>query len=79
MQALTWRGERELPRDVEDEDGPGGEMVVGILAQGAQRREAAEEHEREESKLATGWVAWCSHIGLQLQGGTGPRILDRGW
>lgn len=42
MQALTRRGKRELPRDVEDEDGPGGEMLVGILAQGA-----AEEQERE--------------------------------
>lgn len=47
MQALTRRGKRELPRDVEDEDGPGGEMLVRILAQGAQRREAAEEHKRE--------------------------------
>ena len=48
MPALTRRGKCELPRDVEeDEDGLGGETLVGILAQRARRREAAEEQEQE--------------------------------
>ena len=47
MPALTRRGKRQLPRDIDkDEDGEG-EMLVGILAQRARRREAAEEQEQE--------------------------------
>ena len=38
----------ELPMDIEeDEDGLEGEMLVGILAQQARRRETAEEQEQE--------------------------------
>ena len=47
MPALTQQGKWQLPRDIdEDEDGEG-EMLVGILAQRAQRHEAAEEQEQE--------------------------------
>ena len=51
MPALTRRRKRELPRDLEeDEDGPGNEMLVRILAQHARRQEAAQEQEREEQQ-----------------------------
>ena len=51
MPALTRRGKRQLPRDLEeDEDGPEGEMPVGILAQRARRREAAQQREQEEEQ-----------------------------
>jgi hypothetical protein len=55
MPALTWQGKQQLPRDIdEDEDGEG-EMLVGILAQQAQRHEAAEEQE-QEGEQSGNWV-----------------------
>lgn len=46
MLALTRRGKRLLPVDLEDEDdGLGNIDTVGILAQRAARREAAREQE----------------------------------
>jgi len=46
MPALTRRGKRLLPVDLEDEeDGLGNVDAVGILAQRAARREAAREQE----------------------------------
>jgi len=70
MPALTRRRKRELPRDLEeDEDGPGNEMLVGILAQRARRREAAQEREREEQQTGDqvrGVVLSCFFFGLQL-------------
>jgi len=51
MPALTRRGKRQLPRDLEeDEDGSEGEMLTGILAQRARRREAAQERGQEEQQ-----------------------------
>jgi len=55
MPALMWQGKRRLPADLEeDEDDPENEMLVGILAQRARRREAAREREsarvREEGQ-----------------------------
>lgn len=47
MPALTRRGKRQLPRDIDEDDDDEGEMLVGILAQRARRREAAEEQEQE--------------------------------
>ena len=70
MPVLTWRGKRQLPEDLEeDEDGLGNEMLVGILAQHARRREAAQEREREEEQTGNrvcGMVFSHFFFGLQL-------------
>ena len=47
MPALTQRGKQQLPRDIDKDEDSEGEMLVGILAQQAQRCEAAEEQEQE--------------------------------
>jgi len=50
MPALTRRRKRQLPWDLEeDEDRTGDEMLGGILAQRAQRREAARAQEEEQT------------------------------
>jgi len=68
MPALTRRGKRRLPEDLEkDADGQGNEMLVGILAQRARRREAARERElaqaREEEQTSN---QVCSAISFRL-------------
>ena len=51
MPVLTWWGKRQLPEDFEeDADGQGDDMQVGILAQQAQRREAARELELAQAQ-----------------------------
>ena len=51
MPALTRRGKRQLPGDLEeDEDDPGNVMLVGILAQRARKREAARERESARAR-----------------------------
>ena len=51
MPALTRRGKRQLPGDFgENDDGPGDEMLVGILAQRARRRAAAQEQESAQAR-----------------------------
>jgi len=52
MPALTRRGKRSIPADIEDEeDGLGNVEAVGILAQRAARREAAREQETGEGQV----------------------------
>jgi hypothetical protein len=51
MPALTRRGKRQLPGDFgENEEDPGDEMHVGILAQRARRRAAAQEQEAAQAR-----------------------------
>jgi hypothetical protein len=53
MPALTRRGKRPLPTDLEEEEGDLGNIeLVGILAQRAARREAAQEQEAAQAQEA---------------------------
>jgi hypothetical protein len=59
MPALTRRGKRQLPGDLEeDEDDPGNVMLIGILAQRARRREAAQEQEQTGDRVRGMAFSW---------------------
>lgn len=49
MPALTWRGKRQLPGDLEEDEDMGNEALVGILGQRARRRTAAQEQESAQA------------------------------
>jgi hypothetical protein len=49
MPALTRRGKRQLPGDLEEDEDAGNEALVGILAQRARRRTAAQEQESAQA------------------------------